>query len=1491
MRVPRAAFSSCAILVAIAIFVTPLLPQNVVTTIAGTDWLFPADGRQALEAPLGGVVVLGIAVDKQGNYYIADPDNIMVFKVTPDGILTVVAGNGILGYSGDGGPATSASMLRPLDVAVDSVGNLYITDAGLVIRKVTPDGIISTFAGTGEDGSYGDGGPAISAAFSYAYGLRADSSGTVYVADQTNNRIRKITPDGIISTVAGNGIQGFSGDGGPATRATLNLPDDVVLDAAGNLYITDDGNSRVRMVTPQGIISTVAGGGTLNPAGGVPALSAKIRPGGITADPSGVLYVGDYLANRIVKVSNGIATTIAGNGKNEFSGDGGPALQAGLNRPTAMGLDTAGNLYIADSNNHRVRKVDLNGNIDTIAGNGQFRYSGEGGPATSATLFHPSSIAVDKSGNLYICEVEQSRIRKVDSKGITTTFAGTGRLRYSGDGGPAVNADLWLPSGVATDSAGAVYIADQTNSRVRKVTPDGIISTAAGNGDYGFSGDGGPATGAALFGPQNVLVDSAGNLYISDTGNDRVRKVTPDGIISTIAGNGREAFSGDGGPATAAALNQPAGLRLDAQGNLYIADSGNNRIRKVTPQGVISTLAGNGRAAFSGDSGQGTLAALNNPLDMITDAAGNIYIADFDNFRVRRVTPDGVISTIAGAANQVFSGDGGPAASANLGGPSSLAFDAAGDLLVADLLNNRIRAILVTAPTFQSSANVLTFTAESGGLPAPAQTVQVAGSIPGLVFGELVNPASATWLQATPAVAVMPAGVQVSADPTGLTPGTYEATVALVSPYTVPLIRPVGVTLTVTPARPVHLAAKPDGLSFSLVQRAPRAVQTITVSNQGGGSLDVTVAAATVSGGAWLAVSPAGGTATPAISPVLQVTADPTGLAPGTYSGAVTIASPTTGENATIPVVMAVSAVQQTIRLLQSGLTFTAVVGGGVTPAQSFGVQNIGQGLMNWSTSASVLSGESNWLSVTPDSGTSDAASTDSPNVQVSVDPTGLPAGNYYGGVVISAPGTDNSPQAVSVVLSVLPAGSNPGPIVQPAGLIFTGAAGAESPGSQIVTVANLTNSGLTFTSGRTTVDGSPWFVHLPTQATLPPQQAARIVVQPNLAGLAPGIYRGTLTLQFSGGSTRAVSLVFVVTATAASSPKLGRRAQGGCSPSKLAPVFTSLADSFAVPAAWPSTVGVRVIDDCGSPMVTGSAVATFSNGDPAQVLKHTQNGNWNGTWQPRSVTSSVTITVSAEIPEFKLKGSAQVSGGLRTNQSVPVITPGAVLSSASLVAQAPIAPGSLISILGSSLADSTLSSTTLPLPTDLAGASVLIAGRLAPVSSVSDGRIDAIVPYDVPPNTQHQVIVQKGAVTTVPQTVTVAPAQPAIFTEDKSGTGQASVYAAQDDGTQILADSAHPVTAGDNIVIQCAGLGTVDPAVPAGAPAPDSPPSVTVNAVTVSIGGVNAPVTSAQLAPGLTGVYQVQARVPAGVDAGPAVPIVVSAAGQLSPAVTIAVR
>ncbi len=767
-----------------------------------------------------------------------------------------------------------------------------------------------------------------------------------------------------------------------------------------------------------------------------------------------------------------------------------------------------------------------------------------------------------------------------------------------------------------------------------------------------------------------------------------------------------------------------------------------------------------------------------------------------------------IINTIAGTNLAGFSGRGRSANQAELKGPISLDLDSAGDIIFADFLNNRVRAILTTPPSFQTSPASLTFSAESGGIAAAAQTVQLAGSIQGIAFnGAVAAQGTPSWLTLAPAAGFLPAGAQVTADPAALAPGTYRATLNFMAPFAKPAATSIAVTFNVTPARPAKLGTKPDGLSFSVVQGAPAVMQTVTVSNQGGGPLDFTAVASTSSGGSWLTLSPGSGTATPIDSPAVTVAADPTGLVPGAYTGSVTVMSSTTGETAVIPVTLTVSPAKQTIRLLQTSLTFTAVSGGAVTPPVDFGVRNAGQGVMNFAATSAAVSGGSSWLSMSPDGGASDAASPDSPLVTVSADPAGLDPGAYYAQVSIAAPGADNTPQTVAVVLNVLPAGSNPAPIAQPAALIFNGTAGTESPGSKTITVTNLSSSPVTFTSAATTANGSSWFVYLPTLSTIAAQQSARLVVQPDVTGLAPGVYRGSITLQYSTGTSSTIAILLAVSAGPPTAAKLSRGA-GGCAPTQLTPLITSLADNFLIAAAWPNPLQVDVVDDCGNAMVNGSVVASFSNGDPPRVLTHTQGQSWSGTWQPAAIsTSPVTVTINAQIPQQSLKGLARVTGGLRTNINAPVITPGAVINSVSLSQQTPIAPGGLISILGSSLADSSISSGSAPLQITLGTTSDLIAGSIAPLVSVSSARIDAVVPYGVPPNTQQQVIVQHGAAITPPEPVTVAAAQPAIFTQDKSGSGQASVFVIQADGSKTLADPAHPASAGDAITIQCAGL------------------------------------------------------------------------------------
>ena len=332
-----------------------------------------------------------------------------------------------------------------------------------------------------------------------------------------------------------------------------------------------------------------------------------------------------------------IISTVAGNGTAAYGGDGGAATAAQLKPPVGVLLDNAGNLYIADSNNNVIRKVSPAGIISTVAGNGASAYSGDGGAATSAGLKYPTSVALDAAGNLYIADAINNVIRKVNAAGIISTVAGNGAAAYSGDGGAATSAKLNYPNGVTVDGAGNLYISDTNNNVIRKVSPAGIISTVAGNGVAGFSGDTGSATAAQLTLPFSAALDSVGNLYIADASNNVIRKVNAAGIISTVAGNGIQGYSGDGGAATSAKLKDPTGVVLDSAGNLYIADANNSVIRKVSTAGIISTVAGNGTNGFSGDGGSATAAQLSAPYGIALDSAGNLYVADYSNNRIRKI--------------------------------------------------------------------------------------------------------------------------------------------------------------------------------------------------------------------------------------------------------------------------------------------------------------------------------------------------------------------------------------------------------------------------------------------------------------------------------------------------------------------------------------------------------------------------------------------------------------------------------------------------------------------------------------------------------------------------------------------------------------------------------------------------------------------------------------------------------------------------------------
>ena len=348
---------------------------------------------------------------------------------------------------------------------------------------------------------------------------------------------------------------------------------------------------------------------------------------------------GDRTKSQSDADGGGVIRTVAGSNQRGFSGDGGSAVSAAFDQPRAAAAGPDGTVYIADTFNHRIRRVDPGGAVTTLAGTGQAAFSGDGGPASAATLHWPHGVAVDPGGaGLYIADSANHRIRRVDlASGVIMTVAGNGTAGWAGDGGPAVAAQLQDPKAVWAAASGDLYVADSGNERIRRVDPSGTISTIAGTGIQGYSGDGGPALAAQFDGPRGLAGDGVGNLYVADDNNNRVRRIDPSGIMTTLAGTGTPAFSGDGGPARAAELNHPRGVAVDGRGNVFIADSMSHRVRMVDPGGVISTVAGCGRQGFGGDGGPATVARLFEPRGVAVNAAGHLFVADTYNDRIRRV--------------------------------------------------------------------------------------------------------------------------------------------------------------------------------------------------------------------------------------------------------------------------------------------------------------------------------------------------------------------------------------------------------------------------------------------------------------------------------------------------------------------------------------------------------------------------------------------------------------------------------------------------------------------------------------------------------------------------------------------------------------------------------------------------------------------------------------------------------------------------------------
>jgi sugar lactone lactonase YvrE len=704
----------------------------------------------------------GVAVDSSGDVYINDPGNRVVEKVTPSGTLSVFAG--IVGSSAapTAGPATSSGLGVPAGIALDSSGNLYITDISHGdVEKVTPGGTLSIIAGTGSTGTP-TAGPATSSHLGGPFGIATDSSGDVYIADANGNRVEKVTPGGTLSIIAGTGTAGAP-TAGVAANSKLNSPYAVAVDAAGNLYIGDYNNHEVEKVTPGGTLSIFAGTGTSGTPTAGPATSANMgAPDGLTFDSSGDLYVDDYVDHLVYEVVSAAPTftadtppsatydsaysytfTATGNPAPTFSVSSG-ALPYGLSLNTTTGVVSgtpmgSGTFSISASNSagtatagpFTLSVTAPAGDILAFAGTGASG-SPTAGVATSSALTNPQHVALDSSGDVYIADTNNNEVEKVTPSGTLSVFAGTGTAGAP-TAGPATSSDLDVPRGVAVDSSGNVYIADAGNDDVEKVTPSGTLSVFAGTGTAGVP-TAGPATSSELDVPRGVAVDSSGNVYIADSLNNEVEKVTPSGTLSVFAGTGTAGVP-TAGAATSSRLDDPAGLAFDGSGNLYIADIFNHEVEKVTPSGTLSVFAGTGTAGTP-TPGVATSAALSQPYAVAASSSGNVYIADYADHEVDEVQPTGLLSVFAGTGTS-GTPTAGLATSSKLGGPTGLAVDSSGDVFIGDFDNHMVDEVTAeTVPAFiadsPGSATIgssYSYTFVASGIPSPTFAV-ASGSLP-----------------------------------------------------------------------------------------------------------------------------------------------------------------------------------------------------------------------------------------------------------------------------------------------------------------------------------------------------------------------------------------------------------------------------------------------------------------------------------------------------------------------------------------------------------------------------------------------------------------------------------------------------------------------------------------------------------------------------------------------------------------------------------------
>jgi len=688
-------------------------------------------------------------------------------------------------------------------------------------------------------------------------------------------------------------------------------------------------------------------------------------------------------------------------------------------------------------------------------------------------------------------------------------------------------------------------------------------------------------------------------------------------------------------------------------------------------------------------------------------------------------------------------------------------------------------------------------------------------------------------------------------------------------------------TFSIIANGPPKLDVQPPALLLQVGSGSPTpATQTMRVGNSGGGFLSWTAQVSTTRGANWLTISESSGSAAGLLPSLVQVSARAMGLANGFYSGSITVTGG--GSTQTVAVTLFVVPAAPILQVSNTGLRFTAPQGGVAAPTQNFAIINAGPSTLTWNLQ--IASGSS-WLSVSPDSG---SATAESPStVTVSVNPSGLTAGSYYGEIRVLS-GAVSAPQSIIMVLTI---GGTPETLVNPLGLLFVARAGGAAPLAQTIKISGSTVLNMTATAS--TTGGGSWLSIQPSGISVPAGGQGSITVRASNGALPPGIYHGSVALAFSDNTTQVVNTALVVSTAAVASPQKASRiaiggAAAGCVPLRLVAVARLLGGGFTSPVGWPRAIEVQTVDDCGNPAIAATVVASFKNGDAPLVLAGIGNGLYSGTWRPATAVDQTTVTIRATMAGLQ-EATLQVGGKVGVNPGVPLVGSSGIVNAASFAKAQPVAPGGIVSVFGVGMASATPGvASSLPLPTSLAGATLVVGGINAPLFYSSSGQINAQIPFELPSKTRLGAFVQlnlPGSIAlSLPETIDLDTTRPGIFL---AGQSQGVVIDVQG----RLVDASAPAAAGDVVIIYSTGLGTTVPTAGTGRPAPSDPPARVTTTVTATVGGVATEVQFAGLTPGLVGLYQVNVKLPPGVPAGPAVPLVITQEGVPSNTVTFAMR